>query len=422
MDLRGKNVILTGASMGIGEAIAESLSREGANVALLSRSEASHKWNHATGSRCMYRTADVGDYASIDKAIESIVDEFGAIDVLINNAGLALGAPAAFPDLNISDILTMNSTNVNGMMLATYSTLNRAMKKVPGGEGTILNITSVTALEVPPFAGESVYHANKAAQEAFTNALRNELVGTNIRVLTLRPGCVATNFHSLRVNHDKEKYDKFFEGYTPLESKDIADAAIYMLKQPLHISVKAMDVVPTAHNPTSLIGLPRELRNEIFWLAVQDDIDPAREAELTSRPNPTIRALTQVSRSLSFHSGGLNIQLTKHARPSINAWTGNGFGAEETMKVIATAVLFPDICSATAPERSEKACEVLYEVGLIISKTEGYFLENGCVGRAERMEQNRAEVAELLNVQRLISQHELNRPKERLTCTFDPYN
>jgi NADP-dependent 3-hydroxy acid dehydrogenase YdfG len=97
-----------------------------------------------------------------------------------------LGAPAAFPDLSINDILTMNSTNVNGMMLATYSTLNRAMKKATGGEGTILNITSVTALEVPPFAGESVYHANKAAQEAFTNALRNELVGTNIRVLALR--------------------------------------------------------------------------------------------------------------------------------------------------------------------------------------------------------------------------------------------
>jgi NADP-dependent 3-hydroxy acid dehydrogenase YdfG len=148
----------------------------------------------------------VGDYGSIDKAIESIVEELGMIDVLINNvchqlrtdgilfgglcsciqAGLALGAPAAFPDLNINDILTMNSTNVNGMMLATYSTLNRAMKKASGGEGTILNITSVTALEVPPFAGESVYHANKAAQEAFTNALRNELVGTNIRVLALR--------------------------------------------------------------------------------------------------------------------------------------------------------------------------------------------------------------------------------------------
>lgn len=79
--------------------------------------------------------------------------------------------------------------------------------------GTILNITSITGLEVPPFPGEAVYHANKACQEAFSNSLRNELSGTDIRVLVLRPGCVATNFHSLRVGHDKEKYESFFEGF-----------------------------------------------------------------------------------------------------------------------------------------------------------------------------------------------------------------
>lgn len=92
-----------------------------------------------------------------------------------------------------------------------YSVLNHSMLRK--NQGTILNVTSTTALEVPPFSGEAVYHANKAAQEAFTNALRNELSGTDIRVLALRPGCVATNFHSLRVGHDKEMYDKFFEGY-----------------------------------------------------------------------------------------------------------------------------------------------------------------------------------------------------------------
>lgn len=80
-------------------------------------------------------------------------------------------------------------------------------------EGTILNIRSVTGLEVPRFPGETVYHTNTAAQEAFTNVLRNELNGTNIKVLALRPGCVATNVHSLRVGHDKEMYDSFFEGY-----------------------------------------------------------------------------------------------------------------------------------------------------------------------------------------------------------------
>lgn len=130
----------------------------------------------------------------------------------IYQAGLALGAPATFSDLKVSDIVTMNATNINGLMFATYAVLNTSMMSRKAG--TILNVTSITGLEVPPFPGESVYHCNKAAQEAFTNALRNELSGTNIRVLALRPGCVATNFHSLRVGHDKAQYDQFFEGYT----------------------------------------------------------------------------------------------------------------------------------------------------------------------------------------------------------------
>ena len=106
----------------------------------------------------------------------------------------------------------MNNTNINGMMFVTYAVLNQSMLKLKAG--TILNITSITGLEVPPFPGEAVYHANKACQEAFSNALRNELSGTDIRVLVLRPGYVATNFHSLRVGHDKEKFDSFFEGFT----------------------------------------------------------------------------------------------------------------------------------------------------------------------------------------------------------------
>lgn len=105
----------------------------------------------------------------------------------------------------------MLSTNVNGLMYVTYSVLNHGM--MARKTGSILNITSVTGLEVPPFPGEAVYHSSKAAQEAFTNSLRNELVGTNIKVLALRPGVVATNFHAQRVGHDDKLYDSFIEGY-----------------------------------------------------------------------------------------------------------------------------------------------------------------------------------------------------------------
>ncbi|KAH0363031.1 NADP-dependent L-serine/L-allo-threonine dehydrogenase ydfG, partial [Aureobasidium melanogenum] len=265
MDIRNKNVLLTGASMGIGEAIASSLADAGANLILISRSEdklskiAMSLSEAHPGIKCIYRSADVSDYDSVDKAVKSVTEELGPVDILVNNAGLALGAPYAFPELSVKDILTMNNTNVNGLMLTTYSVLQHGMRK--RGEGTILNITSVTALEVPPFAGEAVYHANKACQEGFTNALRSELVGTNIRVLALRPGCVATNFHSQRVGHDKQMYEEFFDGYTPLEAKDIADAATYMLKQPLHISIKAMDVVPTAQRSLATFDREWDKRN-----------------------------------------------------------------------------------------------------------------------------------------------------------------
>lgn len=240
--------------MGIGEAIASSLVEAGANLILFSRSEVSHqpsiirenvqiltlykdklqelKERLSTNSnvKIIYRTVDVGDFHSVDKAVASSAKEMGEIDILINNvisypshqknfnlnanknqAGLALGAPKSFHELTPSQIMTMNNTNINGYMFMSHAVLNHSMlhKK----EGTILNVTSITGLEVPPFPGEAVYHANKACQEAFTNSLRNELSGSNIRVLALRPGCVATNFHSLRVGHDKEMYNEFFRGF-----------------------------------------------------------------------------------------------------------------------------------------------------------------------------------------------------------------
>lgn len=134
-------------------------------------------------------------------------------------------------------------------------------------------MTSTTGLEVPPFPGEAVYHASKACQEAFTNVLRTELVNTDIKVLALRPGVVATNFHEqrcvmtcvtpylflpdelnnlkglltcCRVGYDKNKYDDFMDGFEPLVADDIAEGAAFMLNQKGRVSVKALDIVPTA--------------------------------------------------------------------------------------------------------------------------------------------------------------------------------
>ena len=186
----------------------------------------------------------------------------------------------------------------------------------------------------------------------------------------------------------------------------------------------------TTRDSRSLMDLPRELRDKIFRLAVQEDVDPTRDADLVSRPGPTIRALTQVSRSvrveapdvywsrtkfhysahdlvrdpphenhcgrfkltswlntwgrlavphvrrlkltLSFDSGGLDIQLNRHARPSTNVWTRKGSGAEKYVEVIVTAELFPNGSSTMTPERLGKVCKILCEVGRMIPTPSSY--------------------------------------------------
>jgi 3-hydroxy acid dehydrogenase/malonic semialdehyde reductase len=257
MSLKNANVLITGASMGIGEAIAHRLAGSGANIIAFARSDDKLQSLAQTIKRtkpdATIHTAvvDVTDHSAVTSAVTHVVETLGPIDVLVNNAGLALGAPNTFPDLNITDITTMTATNINGMLYTTHAVLNEGKMKARG-RGTILNITSTTALEVPPFPGESIYHATKAFQEGFTNALRTELVGTNIKLLALRPGVVATHFHEQRVGFDKGMYEGFMEGFEPLVAEDVAEAAEWMLSCEEKISVKALDVVPSAQRSLSV--------------------------------------------------------------------------------------------------------------------------------------------------------------------------
>ncbi|ORY16585.1 hypothetical protein BCR34DRAFT_661382 [Clohesyomyces aquaticus] len=231
MSLKGKNIVITGASKGIGAAIAKALAHQGCTLVLFSRSldDLSTLAEEIPGSiKPHLASVDISSYEAISSAIRAIVPKIGPIDILINNAGLALGAPSAFSELRIEDIIAMTNTNINGLMFTTYAVLNEG-KMRERGRGTILNITSVTGLEVPPFPGEAVYHSCKAAQEAFTNVLRNELAGTDIKVLALRPGVVATHFHEQRVGYDVGMYEEFMRGYEPLVAEDVAEAAEFML-------------------------------------------------------------------------------------------------------------------------------------------------------------------------------------------------
>lgn len=248
MSLAGKVVLITGASMGIGAAIAHQLAQKSATLALLSRSsdrlaKLSSELKAIPGAGPVhYFAADVGNHSQITEAIKQLD---ATIDILINNAGLALAAPKLFHEQSIEDIATMVNTNINGILYTSHAVLNKGRMRA-AGRGQIINITSVTGLECPPFPGEAVYHTSKAAQEAFTNILRNELKDTDIKVLAVRPGVVATNFHEQRVGYDKNMYEGFIEGYEPLVAEDVADTVAWVLERPDRVSVKALDVVPTA--------------------------------------------------------------------------------------------------------------------------------------------------------------------------------
>ncbi|KAI7157517.1 hypothetical protein KC349_g5614 [Hortaea werneckii] len=278
MSLQGQNVLITGASMGIGRAIALAFAAEGANLALLSRSpdklqrvkeeclDVAKTKKHS--SKVLFYQIDLQDTAAtgnvVSKAAEDLgidVSSGGAFDILINNAGLALGAPKPFWEQDMTkEISPMIGTDITGFMGAVHAMLNQG-GMVKAKRGTIVNVTSVTGLEVPPFPGETVYHSAKACQEGFTNVLRTELQQTNVRVLALRPGVVQTNFHEQRVGYDKGQYDDFVGGIEALVAEDVAEAAVFMVKQPERISVKALDVVPSSQRSLQVIDKTWEKRN-----------------------------------------------------------------------------------------------------------------------------------------------------------------
>ena len=281
--LSGLTILITGASSGIGRATALACAKAGAKSLILfarSGDKLSEVSNLITThpnnqTQVLHRSVDLQKSSAVNDAINSVISDnaISQIDILINNAGLALGAPSRFPDLDLPTIDTMIDTNLKGMLYTTHAVLNTG-GMLHRARGTILNITSTTALEVPPFPGEAIYHTTKAAQEAFTNSLRTELQGTNIRVLALRPGVVAdTTFHKQRVGFDKGQYDSFMDGFEPLLAEDVAEQIVWVLAlgaRKERVSVKALDVVPTAQRMLYVMDKGWNERNDVESMKMDD--------------------------------------------------------------------------------------------------------------------------------------------------------
>src|ERR1017187_7240777 len=243
MSLKGKNVFITGASSGIGAATALAFAGEGARLLLAARRTgklteiaSKAKAQGAAAVHCL--ELDVRDHRAVQNAIDTLPQEWSEIDILVNNAGLSRGLDKLYMG-KIEDWDEMIDTNVKGLLYVT-----RAV--VPGmvvrGRGHVVNLGS-TAGEFT-YPGGAVYCASKAAERAINDGLRQDLLGTPVRVTSVDPGMVETDFSLVRFHGDAERAAKVYKGVTPLTPEDVADAILWAVTRPPHVNIARVLLTP----------------------------------------------------------------------------------------------------------------------------------------------------------------------------------
>jgi len=239
--IKGTCVLITGASSGIGAACARQFARAGAHLILIARRrERLEQLAAEIDSPVHLVELDVRDRGQVTAAIKGIPNAFRDIDVLVNNAGLGRGLDKLHEG-NIDGWEEMIDTNIKGLLY-----ISRAV--IPGmvarGRGQIINIGSIAGHEVYP--GGNVYCATKHAVDALTKGMRIDLVDSPIRVGSIDPGLVETEFSNVRFSGDEDRALKVYQGYQPLTGSDIAETAVWMVSRPPHVQVAEVVIFPTA--------------------------------------------------------------------------------------------------------------------------------------------------------------------------------
>lgn len=239
-----KIAMVTGATSGIGEATAHMLSRNGFNLIITGRREDRLK-NLAeklkeTNIEVKILSFDIRRLSATNQAWNSLPNDWKQIDILVNNAGLAAGADPIQEGL-WEDWEQMIDTNVKGLLSITRLVIPEMIKRK---KGHIINVSSIAGSEV--YANGNVYCATKHAVHALTKGMRIDLLPHNIKVSSISPGMVETEFSIVRYHGDKQKADKVYEGLTPLNANDVADAIEFMITRPPHVNVNDMLLMPTA--------------------------------------------------------------------------------------------------------------------------------------------------------------------------------
>ena len=239
-----KTILITGASSGIGEGCARKFASHGARLILNARSTdklkiLARELQENYNTECYIMPFDVRDHKMASNMLEAMPDEWKAIDILINNAGLAVGVDKEHEG-NIEEWDTMIDTNIKALLSMTRLVVPGMVER---GRGHIINIGSIAGDAAYP--GGSVYCATKAAVKALSDGLRIDLVDTPLRVTNIKPGMVETNFSVIRFRGDKERADNVYKGIKPLNGDDIAEVVYFAASAPEHMQVAEILVMPT---------------------------------------------------------------------------------------------------------------------------------------------------------------------------------
>jgi 3-hydroxy acid dehydrogenase / malonic semialdehyde reductase len=234
-----KTILITGASSGFGKATAELLAEQGHRLILVARrSDRLEQLRASLPVAVHTATVDVADKAQVQQFFDSLPDEFRSIDVLVNNAGRALGmAPAQ--DTDLEDWERMVDTNIKGLLYITRPTLDIMKAR---GDGLIINIGSVAAHL--PYRGGNVYGATKAFVRQFSRNLRTDVFGTSIKVTNIEPGMAETEFSEVRFHGDTDKAKTVYEGTRSLKAEDIANTIAWVINQPERVNIDNVEIMP----------------------------------------------------------------------------------------------------------------------------------------------------------------------------------
>lgn len=245
LTLKNKIIFISGSSSGIGEACAKIFAQHGAKLILCARRrdrlETLAKYLAAAyNTKSQILPLDIRDHLALSRAMKTLPKTWRKIDILINNAGLAVGLDT-IQAADIADWEKMIDTNCKGLLYLTHAILPGMIER---NEGHIINIGSIAGHEV--YANAGVYCATKHAVYALTKGFKMDLLGTNIRVTSVDPGLVETEFSEVRFKGDKKRAKKVYKGLKPLTPEDVAEAVYFCASRPKHVNVLDVILMPTA--------------------------------------------------------------------------------------------------------------------------------------------------------------------------------